>query len=425
MSERDWALIAAVYLPISIAFVGALANKKLHRQFAACLVSFLWALPAVWVLQRMNEHFDWWSFGGPMPMELYAGWVVLWGLVPQLCFPRLGLAWCAAIMIAADLAGMPLCGAVLTLGPYWLLGEAVGAAIALVPALCLARWTLEDTHLPWRAGMQVAISAMLFLFLVPELAFALRPGAGWEPLLNLAKWQRQCAFQLVELLGLPGVAAVMEFAGRGGGTPIPYDPPKRLVRSGIYRYCANPMQLSCGVTMLAWAGLLRNGWLVLGACVSFVYSAGLAEWDEGEDLARRFGEDWQAYRAAVKSWVPRWRPYVAGPSARLYLAATCMPCSELRRWLEARGPAGLEILDAETLRYGSIRRMRYEADAGYSVDGVRAFGRALEHLHLGWALAGAALRLPVVWQFVQLLMDASGLGPRVVGHELPSESPER
>jgi hypothetical protein len=32
--------------------------------------------------------------------------------------------------------------------------------------------------------------------------------------------------------------------------------------------------------------------------------------------------------------------------------------------------------------------------------------------HLGWALAGAALRLPGVWQSVQLLMDASGLGPR-------------
>jgi hypothetical protein len=57
--------------------------------------------------------------------------------------------------------------------------------------------------------------------------------------------------------------------------------------------------------------------------------------------------------------------------------------------------------------------MRYDpADGSKSVDGVRAMGRALEHLNLGWALAGITLRLPVIWQLIQLLMDASGLGPR-------------
>ena len=73
----------------------------------------------------------------------------------------------------------------------------------------------------------------------------------------------------------------------------------------------------------------------------------------------------------------------------------------------------MKIVDAETLPKGSIRRMRYDpGDGTAAVDGVRAFGRVLEHLHLGWAVAGAALRLPLVWQGVQLLMDASGLGPR-------------
>ena len=73
-------------------------------------------------------------------------------------------------------------------------------------------------------------------------------------------------------------------------------------------------------------------------------------------------------------------------------------------------------MDAEMLPSGSIRRMRYEmGDGSGAVDGVRALGRALEHLHLGWAVAGAALRLPGVWWGVQLLMDASGLGPRLLG----------
>jgi protein-S-isoprenylcysteine O-methyltransferase Ste14 len=256
---------------------------------------------------------------------------------------------------------------------------------------------------------------MLFLYLVPELVFALRTGTGWTPLLKMVNWQRQLGLQLIILLAVPGVSAVIEFAERGLGTPIPYDPPKRLVTSGIYRYCANPMQLSCALVMLVLAGLLHNGWLLLAAVVSIIYSAGIAEWDEGEDLASRFGLEWRHYRSQVRSWLPRWRPFHSGPPARLYIAASCGPCSELREWLEARKPLGMEIIDAESLPAGSIRRMRYDpADGSDAVDGVRALSRALEHLHLGWALSGTALRLPLIWQSVQLLMDASGLGPQVL-----------
>jgi hypothetical protein len=170
---------------------------------------------------------------------------------------------------------------------------------------------------------------------------------------------------------------------------------------------------------LAWGGMLRNWWMVLGAVVSGVYSAGIAAWDEGEDLERRFGVEWRAYRAEVRNWWPRWRPYSAGVGARLYVARGCGPCSEVLAWLEARGPVGLEIVDAETLARGSIWRMRYEpGDGSRAVEGVRAMGRGLEHIHLGWALCGAALRLPGVWWGVQVVMDASGLGPRVLGDEV-------
>jgi hypothetical protein len=89
---------------------------------------------------------------------------------------------------------------------------------------------------------------------------------------------------------------------------------------------------------------------------------------------------------------------------------------------------GLEIVAAETLPYGSIRRMRYvPEDGSSSIEGVRAMGRALEHLNLGWAITGIVLRLPGIWQFVQVMMDASGLGPRIpaVGPCRTAESTER
>jgi hypothetical protein len=236
------------------------------------------------------------------------------------------------------------------------------------------------------------------------------------PLLSLPSWQRQVALQLIFLLAIPGLTAVQEFALRGRGTPIPYDPPQRLVTSGIYRYVANPMQLSCALVMFAWSALLRNPWLAAAAAVTLAYSAGIAAWDEGQDLGARFGALWQSYRAAVHNWLPRWRPYHAGPAARLYIDLSCAPCTQLQRWIEHRQPLGLTIADACRLPYGSIRRMRYDpADNTPPVEGIRALGRALEHLHLGWALAGAALRLPGICQFLQLLIDASGFGPRPAG----------
>jgi protein-S-isoprenylcysteine O-methyltransferase Ste14 len=287
----------------------------------------------------------------------------------------MAIRWCWAVMIAIDLVLMPMCSAVVLLGPRWLVGELVAALFVLNPALCIARWTLEDSHLRLRATMQVVIAGMLFLFFLPEAVFAIRPGRRWEPLLQMPGWRRQLGLQVLLLMTIPGLNAVMEFVERGSGTPIPHDPPKKLVTSGIYRYCANPMQLSCALVMLFWAVLLHNRWLALGAAVSFAYSAGIAEWDEKQDLSRRFGNAWRNYRAAVHSWRLRWKPYHVGPAAQLYVARTCTPCSELRSWLTARTPLGLDIIDAETLPHGSIRRMRYDPNDGSdTVEGVRALG---------------------------------------------------
>ena len=67
--------------------------------------------------------------------------------------------------------------------------------------------------------------------------------------------------------------------------------------------------------------------------------------------------------------------------------------------------------------------MTYDPMDGSDVDeGVGAFARALEHINLGWAFAGACLRLPGIKHVAQLVLDASGLGPRYIprrSHELP------
>ncbi|MGA7914724.1 MAG: methyltransferase [Candidatus Acidiferrales bacterium] len=413
----------ALYLPIVAAFALALARPRTSRLLPACLLGFAWSLPALLALQLLNLHFAWWRFhaqGGllrQMPVDLYLGWAVLWGIVPILAFRRVKIPWVVAIFAALDLLLMPACFPVVVLTRSWLVGEFAAISLVLVPALLFARWTFSATNLPARATLQVFTSGALFLFLVPEIIFAATSGRGWNPFFSQSRWLTNLELQMIALLALAGVSAVQEFVLRGEGTPLPFDSPRRLVTSGIYRYISNPMQLSCALVVTAWGAVVRSPWIALAGVTSFIYSAGLANWDEGADLQVRFGEPWLRYRRHVRPWRPRVHPWHDPelPFPRLYVAEACGPCSEVRRWFIARHAFALEIVPAEDHPARDLERMTYDPmDGSQPEDGIRAFARGLEHINLGWALAGAMLRLPGISHFVQLLLDASGLGPRTI-----------
>jgi protein-S-isoprenylcysteine O-methyltransferase Ste14 len=386
-------------------------------------MGFIWTLPSLLAIQLLNLHFGWWQFNAQgglfrgMPIDLYLGWAVLWGVLPILAFHETRLTWMAAIFFGMDVILMPACFPVVALGYRWLIGECAALILVLIPAQLFARWTLNDTHLKARAALHVLAAGGVFLFLIPEVGFALQSHRDWGALISGPSWLRNLELQGVVLLGVVGVSAVQEFAKRGGGTPIPYDPPKELVISGFYRYVSNPMQLSCALVMTAWGGVLRNPWLATGGLMAFLYSLGIAAWDEGEDLKLRFGERWEKYRNNVHAWRPRLTPWHASdrPPARLYVAETCGPCSEVRRWFESHGTVALHIVAAEDHPTRDLQRITYDPmDGTGTEEGVAAFARGLEHINLGWAFTGACLRLPGISHLVQILLDGSGLGPRVI-----------
>ena len=55
-----------------------------------------------------------------------------------------------------------------------------------------------------------------------------------------------------------GLSAVQEFVTRGRGTPIPFDPPRHIVTTGVYAYVANPMQLSAVLFLFLLAVIVGN-----------------------------------------------------------------------------------------------------------------------------------------------------------------------
>jgi protein-S-isoprenylcysteine O-methyltransferase Ste14 len=96
-----------------------------------------------------------------------------------------------------------------------------------------------------------------------------------------------------------------DFVRRGRGTPAPYDPPRELVVTGLYRYVRNPQYV--GVVLVVVGEALLSGRLVL-----FGYAALLAvgyhlfvKYYEEPTLGRLFGEPYARYRAAVPRWLPR------------------------------------------------------------------------------------------------------------------------
>ena len=289
--------------------------------------------------------------------------------------------------------------------------------IALVSARLLAAWTAEGERLYGRAALQVACFAALVLWALPGAIDAgLAARAPWADARFPAPLSLSAAVQLTAFVALLGVAAVQEFAQRGRGTPLPMDPPRRLVTSGPYAYVANPMQLSAALVLAAWGALTGRPWVIAAAAMAVIYSAGLAMADEGEDLRARFGARWTVYRRHVRAWRPRWRPwhpsFAGGEPARLYVSASCGKCSELGRAIERMRPVGLVVVPAEHHPERVLERITYAPmDGGAEEDGVAAFARALEHVNLAAALLGMAMRLPIVLPLLQVIVDASGGGP--------------
>jgi protein-S-isoprenylcysteine O-methyltransferase Ste14 len=89
------------------------------------------------------------------------------------------------------------------------------------------------------------------------------------------------------------------------GTPVPFNPPPRLVTSGPYADCRNPMILGVFI-MLAGAGLyLRSPSLtVLLAPLFLAVSALEFKYIEEPELERRLGDDYRAYKKRTPMFLP-------------------------------------------------------------------------------------------------------------------------
>ena len=162
--------------------------------------------------------------------------------------------------------------------------------------------------------------SLLFLVVAPGVVAGVVPWllTGWESDDELGTIVVVRAFGVVLLVA--GIAVLLDafarFVREGRGTPAPVAPTEQLVVGGLYRHVRNPMYLAVEAAILGQA-------LLLGRTVLLAYAVviGVAFWAfvrlyEEPTLARRYGEEYEAYRRAVPAWWPRLRPWRPDPDVR-------------------------------------------------------------------------------------------------------------
>ena len=97
---------------------------------------------------------------------------------------------------------------------------------------------------------------------------------------------------------------ILTFVAIGRGTPAPFDPPRRLVVVGPYRFVRNPMYMGAGLA-LAGAALFYESWALVAYCVAFVLVMYLfVVVYEEPTLRATFGDSYVRYCQQVKRWWP-------------------------------------------------------------------------------------------------------------------------
>lgn len=129
---------------------------------------------------------------------------------------------------------------------------------------------------------------------------------SWSSIVRPAEIEmQQIAGMIIAAIGAAiALWCIFTFATIGKGTPAPFDPPRRLVIRGPYRFVRNPMYIGAGLA-LAGAGLFYESWRLLIYAASFLLITHFfVMLYEEPTLRQTFGPEYEAYCGKVRRWWP-------------------------------------------------------------------------------------------------------------------------
>ena len=381
MLALRWLLLIG---PILLVVVMAFVRKTTTREKIGGLFAFLYGVPIILLTHSIAVHFGWWHYGWDalmvdgLPVDIILGGAILFGPGLYFTFPKLGpLMICLPIILGLHATVFSSLEPLVYAGPFWFGGVLFVFITAHIPAIYLAKWTAEDRRLPMRCALLAIMTGGMILAVLPSLIMHAM-GGDWA-LLERPAWSTALVVFLLVVVSVIGLSANQMLCLQGGGTPIPLDPTKRLVRSGIYAYVSNPMQLSAALIWIILGIYLQNIWIVAAAGMAWVFVQGMVRWHHRNDLLKRFPNGWPEYKLNVPEWRPRWKPWIAAPAK--------LTIGEAELWSPLHRAEGLRI----EIREGTTRYQPAEEPRVFQGLEARLF--ALTHVNFAWAVVAHALLL--------------------------------
>lgn len=123
----------------------------------------------------------------------------------------------------------------------------------------------------------------------------------WWPVWKLGAW-RYVALTPLALGAAMTYFSVWQFAIEGAGTPAPFDPPKKLMARGFYRYVRNPIYVGLLLVVLSELVLVNAvslQWLAIVAGLTAGVH-GLVVFYEEPVLRKKFGVEYEEYLKTVR-----------------------------------------------------------------------------------------------------------------------------
>jgi protein-S-isoprenylcysteine O-methyltransferase Ste14 len=156
----------------------------------------------------------------------------------------------------------------------------------------------------WILIRAVTYASLFVGFLLVFLPARLLAWSGITPVPMMGV--RQVFGMLVTSVGAAiALSCILTFVFVGKGTAAPFDPPRRLVVRGPYRFVRNPMYVGA-ILALAGAALLYKSIPLLAYAALFgLIMHVLVVFYEEPTLRRTFGNDYVAYCGHVGRWWPK------------------------------------------------------------------------------------------------------------------------
>jgi protein-S-isoprenylcysteine O-methyltransferase Ste14 len=150
----------------------------------------------------------------------------------------------------------------------------------------------------------VTYSALFIGFLLVFLPDRILERTGVTPPAAIGGWQ--IAGMMLGAAGAAlAIACILTFVFVGKGTPAPFDPPRRLVARGPYRFVRNPMYLGAAFALSGAAGFYQSlpllGYAGLFLLVTWLFVVLYEE----PVLRQTFDGDYEEYCRQVGRWWPR------------------------------------------------------------------------------------------------------------------------